>query len=303
VTVLRLGTRESRLAIVQAEWVRDRLRAVDPSIRIEIVGMTTDGDRRSEGRLAQVGGKGLFLKELEEALLGGRIDFAVHSMKDVPAALPDGLALAGVPERADPRDALVEGGGRSLDELPRGTRVGTASMRRRAQLLARRRDLDVRVVRGNVQTRLRKRAAGEVDVLVLALAGIERLGLRDLDVVPLGPDTLLPAVGQGALALEHRAGDEGVATLLGAIVDRDATIAVDAERGFLAGVGGDCSTPLAAHAWLDGEQVHVRAEVLDPDGTEAMRDEGQAPAAEAADLGRRIAARLLERGAGALIGR
>jgi len=291
------------LAIVQAEWVRDRLRAVDPSIRIEIVGMTTDGDRRSEGRLAQVGGKGLFLKELEEALLGGRIDFAVHSMKDVPAALPDGLALAGVPERADPRDALVEGGGRSLDELPRGTRVGTASMRRRAQLLARRRDLDVRVVRGNVQTRLRKRAAGEVDVLVLALAGIERLGLRDLDVVPLGPDTLLPAVGQGALALEHRAGDEGVATLLGAIVDRDATIAVDAERGFLAGVGGDCSTPLAAHAWLDGEQVHVRAEVLDPDGTEAMRDEGQAPAAEAADLGRRIAARLLERGAGALIGR
>jgi hydroxymethylbilane synthase len=303
VTRLRLGTRESRLALVQAEWIETELRRRDPALRVEIVGITTAGDRRSEGRLAPVGGKGLFLKELEEALLAGTIDCAVHSMKDVPAALPPGLVLAGVPARADARDALVEGGGRDLGELPRGARVGTASTRRRAQLLARRPDLDVRVVRGNVQTRLRKRGEGEVDVLVLAMAGLARLGLSGLDVVTLAPETLLPAVGQGALALEHRAGDVAIAARLDAIADPVATAAVRAERGFLVALGGDCTTPLAAHATIAGGEVHLRAEVLDEEGTRMLRDEGRAPVAAAADLGRRLAEGLLARGAGALLGR
>lgn len=302
-TAVRLGTRESRLALVQAEWVRDELRRCDQTLEVEIVGITTAGDRRSEGRLASVGGKGLFLKEIEEALLAGTIDFAVHSMKDVPAELPRGLALAGVPVRADPRDALVEGGGRGLAELPRGARVGTASTRRRAQLLARRPDLDVRVLRGNVQTRLRKRAAGEFDVLVLACAGLGRLGLRDLDVVVLEPETLLPAVGQGALALEHRAEDAAIAERLAAVTDATATATVAAERGFLVALGGDCTTPLAAHAVVQGDEVWLRAEVLDPDGTRTLSEEGRAPVGDGAALGRRLAASLLERGAGALLGR
>lgn len=300
---LRLGTRESRLALAQAQWVRAELRRRDPALEVEVVGVTTAGDRRSEGLLASVGGKGLFLKELEEALLAGTIDFAVHSMKDVPAEVPAGLALAGVPSRADPRDALVEGGGRGLMELPEGARIGTASSRRRAQLLARRPDLDVRVLRGNVQTRLRKRAAGEFDVLVLAMAGIERLGLGSLDVVAQEPETLLPAVGQGALALEYRADDAAVAERIGAMADPVATATVGAERGFLVALGGDCTTPLAAHAVIEGDEVRLRAEVLDPDGTRVLREEGRAPVAEGAALGRRLAETLLERGAGALLGR
>lgn len=302
-TALRLGTRESRLALVQAQWMRAELCRRDPALRVEIVGITTTGDRRSEGRLASVGGKGLFLKELEDALLAGAIDFAVHSMKDVPAELPPGLVLAGVPARADARDALVGGGGRDVPGLPRGARVGTASTRRRAQLLARRADLDVHVLRGNVETRLRKQAGGEVDVLVLAMAGLARLGLRDLDVVPLEPSTLLPAVGQGALAVEHRAEDAAVAARLDGVSDPRATAAVGAERAFLAALGGDCTTPLAAHATIEGGEVYLRAEVLDPDGTRVLRDEGRAPVAGGAALGRRLAEALLARGAGALLGR
>lgn len=302
-TRLRLGTRESQLALVQAAWIRDELRRRDPALEVEIVGITTAGDRRAEGRLASVGGKGLFLKEIEEALVAGTIDFAVHSMKDVPAEVPPGLVLAGVPRREDPRDALVEGGGRSLDDLPPGARVGTASTRRRAQILARRPDLDVRVVRGNVQTRLRKRASGDVDVLVLAMAGLGRLDLGHLDVVVLDAEILLPAVGQGALALEHRAEDRDVAERLGHLADSDATATVAAERGFLTALGGDCTTPLAAHATIAGGEIRLRAEVLDPEGTRVLREEGRAPAAGGEALGRRLAERLLARGAGALIGR
>jgi hydroxymethylbilane synthase len=303
VTRLRLGTRGSRLALVQAEWVRTALLAREPSLEVTIVPIATTGDQRVDGRLANVGGKGLFLKEIEEALAAGRVDFAVHSMKDVPAGVPDGLAFAGVPTRADPRDALVEGGGRGLDALPPGARVGTASTRRRAQLLRRRPDLDVQCLRGNVQTRLRKRADGVVDVLVLAMAGLERLGLVGMDVVSLSPDDLLPAVGQGALALEYRAGDASVAARLDAIADADATATVAAERGFLLGLGGDCTTPLAAHATMAGDEVWLRVEVLDVDGRRVLRDEGRARRDQAAVLGRRLADGLLARGAGELIGR
>jgi hydroxymethylbilane synthase len=303
VTTLRLGTRASRLALVQAEWVRDQLLARDPGLRLEIAEITTAGDRRSVGRLADVGGKGLFLKEIEEALLARAVDFAVHSMKDVPGTLPDGLTLAGVPARADARDALVEGGGRPLAGLAEGARVGTASTRRRAQLLARRPDLDVRIVRGNVQTRLRKRAQGEFDALVLAMAGLERLGLTGLDVVSLDPETLLPAVGQGALALEYRSDDGTIGERLNAIAEPAATTSVAAERAFLIGVGGDCTTALAAHAVVEGDAVWLRVEVLDEDGTRALRDDGHAPAREAEALGRRLADALLARGAGELLGR
>jgi hydroxymethylbilane synthase len=289
--------------MVQARLIERALLERDPQLEIEIVSLTTTGDRRSDGRLAAIGGKGLFLKELEEALLAGAVDFAVHSMKDVPAVLPDGLVLAGVPARVDPRDVLVGSGGTGIAELEPAARVGTASTRRRAQLLVRRPDLDVRVVRGNVQTRLRKLAEREVDVLVLAAAGLERLGLGAVDALPLEPGDLLPAVGQGALALEYRATDAAVAARLGGLADAAATVAVAAERGFLVGLGGDCTTPLAAYAEVREAEVWLRGEVLDVDGKRVLGESGVGPREDAEGLGRRLADALLARGAGELLGR
>ncbi|HWP64636.1 MAG TPA: hydroxymethylbilane synthase [Candidatus Limnocylindria bacterium] len=298
---LRLGTRASNLARTQSAWVAERLREAHPGLFVELVPISTSGDRRSEGRLANVGGKGLFLKEIEDALLAGEVDFAVHSMKDVPAALPAGLALAAVPPRADARDVVIGTRGAGLTGLRQGARVGTSSVRRRIQLLALRPDLDVVVLRGNVETRLARVRDGTLDAVVLAAAGLARLGLGKVDAVPLEPADFLPAVGQGALALEYRADDVAVGARLDAIGDPDATAAVAAERGFLAGIGGDCSTPLAAHAWLSGGEVVLRAMVADEQGTHRLDEQAAAPRAEAAALGRAVAERLLARGAGRLL--
>jgi hydroxymethylbilane synthase len=298
-----VGTRASALARAQSGQVGHALERLHPDVGVEIVLIRTSGDRLSQGALAPAGGKGLFVKELEEALAERRIDCAVHSMKDVPAALAPGLAIGAIPARADARDVLVGGGGNGLAGLPHGARVGTASVRRRAQLLARRRDLAVVFLRGNVDTRLAKWRAGEVDALVLASAGLARLGVSEPAATPLEPDELLPAVGQGALALECRADDAETRALLGALADPDSTVAVAAERAFLLAIGGDCNTPLAAHARLADGHVVLRAQVSDLEGREWFDEEAQAPQADAAALGREVARRLLDRGAGRVLGR
>jgi hydroxymethylbilane synthase len=300
---LRVGTRASALARAQTAQVCATLEQAHPGLAVETLLIRTSGDRLSQGALAPAGGKGLFVKELEEALVGGRIDCAVHSMKDVPAALAPGLAIGAVPPRADARDVLVGGGAEGLAGLAAGTRIGTASVRRRAQLLARRRDLEVVLLRGNVDTRLRKWRAGEVDALLLAAAGLARLGVSEPAVRPIDPDVLLPAVGQGALALECRADDTATRALLAALADADAHDAVAAERAFLVAIGGDCNTPLAAHARIEDGTIRLRVQLSDLDGREWFEDAGVAPRGAAEELGRELAARLLARGAGRVLGR
>jgi hydroxymethylbilane synthase len=301
--VLRLGTRGSPLARAQSALVAAALEARHPGLHVEPCYIRTTGDQLQRGPLAPVGGKGLFVKEIEEALAGGSVDVGVHSMKDLPARLAPGMALAAVPARADARDVLIAAGAGGIRELPAAARVGTASQRRRALLLAARRDLTIVFLRGNVDTRLRKWRDGEVDALVLAAAGLARLGVVEPAARPIDPDELLPAVGQGALALECRADDARTRAVLAAVADAAATVTTTAERSFLAALGGDCNTPVAAHATLDGDAVTLRALVSDPDGHQRLDDRDAAPASAAADLGRRVAERLLARGAGALLGR
>jgi len=299
----RVGTRASALARAQTGQICATLARAHPGIVLETVLIRTSGDRLSQGALAPVGGKGLFVKELEEALVDERIDCAVHSMKDVPAALAPGLAIGAVPPRADARDVLVGGGTDGLAEVPAGVRIGTASVRRRAQLLARRRDLRVVLLRGNVDTRLRKWRTGEVDALVLAAAGLARLGVSEPAARPLDPEVMLPAVGQGALALECRTGDADTRALLAGVADADARDAVTAERAFLIAIGGDCNTPLAAYGRVVAGEVRLRVQVSDLDGREWFEDEDAAPRADAEELGRTLARRLLARGAGRVLGR
>jgi hydroxymethylbilane synthase len=297
---LRLGTRGSALALRQAGTVAAALEHRGASV--EVVAIRTSGDAHT-GSLLAAGGKGLFVKEIEEALLDGRVDLAVHSLKDVPASLPDGLALAATPVRGDARDALVSDVPRALADLPAGARVGTSSLRRRAQLLARRPDLAVVELRGNVDTRLRKLAEGAVDAVVLAVAGLARLGLAPAGAVALAPEEMLPAIGQGALALEARAGDAAVHALLRTLDDPDSAAAAAAERAFLTAVGGDCRTPLAAYATVRGGWLLVRALVAESDGSRVLADALSGPAAAAAELGARLAEALLARGAAEVIAR
>ncbi len=301
--VVRVGTRGSALARAQTAQVCARLLERHPDLVVDTVVIRTSGDRLSQGALAPVGGKGLFVKELEEALAAGRIDCAVHSMKDMPAALADGLAIGAVPPRADARDVLVGGATGGLAGLAHGARVGTASVRRRAQLLARRRDLDVVFLRGNVDTRLARWRSGAIDAILLAAAGLERLGVHEPAARPLDPDELLPAAGQGALALECRAADAETQQLLVAVADADTADAVAAERGFLLGIGGDCNTPLAAYARISADRVSLRVQVSDLDGREWFEDAGAAARADARALGADLARRLLDRGAGRVLGR
>jgi hydroxymethylbilane synthase len=235
--------------------------------------ITTTGDRIQDRRLLEAGGKGLFVKELEEALLDGRIDCAVHSMKDVPAALPPGLAIGAIPEREDPRDAVISRTGAGLAELPKGARLGTASLRRQAQALTRRPDLEVEMLRGNVDTRLRRLDAGEFDAILLAMAGLRRLGLHGRVTELLDPVDAPPAPGQGALAIEVRAEDVG-APWLAALNHQPTALAVAAERGALEALEGSCRTAVGAHARFEGPHLNVTVEALSPDGRERFRREG-----------------------------
>jgi hydroxymethylbilane synthase len=286
---LRVGTRASALALAQARGVADRL---DDA---ELVPITTAGDRD-----ADAGDKSRWVSELERALLAGEIDLAVHSAKDVPGELPDGLAIVAVPARADPRDALC--GAPGLDALRPGARVGTSSLRRRAQLLAARPDLDVVDLRGNVDTRLRRLADGDFDAVVLALAGLERLGRSGEAGAALDPDAVVPAPGQGCLALEARAGDEAVRAALDPLTDRAALVALLAERAVVTALDATCRTPVGAHARIaDGGGLALSAFVGIPDGSAWARDALTGSTDEPAALGRAVAERLLAAGAGDLL--
>lgn len=291
---LRIGTRGSKLALTQSRWVQSCLQQRHPQLTIELVTIKTSGDRFVDQPLSEIGGKGLFVKEIEEAMVAGTIDCAVHSMKDVPGELAPGLVIAATPPREDPRDVLIARNGAGFEQLPRGARVGTSSLRRMALLRALRSDLDVRSLRGNVDTRLAKLDRGELDAIVLAAAGLRRLGIERRDAEPFDPQHFLPAVGQGVLALESRADD--TATLLAVLDDAPTRIAVTAERAFLLRVGGSCRTPLAAYATLDGNTLTLRALIADPDGTRVLRAEHRGPAGQAAALGAALADELLGRG-------
>jgi hydroxymethylbilane synthase len=292
----RIGTRGSPMALYQAELVRDRLRGAHPALAaegaLELVPIRTTGDRVQTRLLADIGGKGLFTKEIEEALLDGRIDLAVHSLKDMETVLPSGLALGCVLPRDDPRDALVARGGARLDDLPQGTRIGTASLRRRAQLLRRRPDLAIVPMRGNVNTRLGKLDMGEVDALVLALCGLDRLGKADVVSEILSAETMLPAVGQGALAVECRGADDEVHALLEPLHDSTTAACVTAERAMLAALDGSCRTPIAGLATIDGDSLTLDALLLSHDGTAERRGLQSGAAADAQAIGTALGERL-----------
>jgi len=308
--VLRVGTRRSALALAQTELVVAALRARRPGAKLEIVHVSTEGDERRDVPLTVLGGTGVFVKRIERALLANEIDLAVHSLKDVPTQLEPGLTLAAIPERADPRDALVvraatapssaspacsieELARERLPELPYGARVGTSSQRRAAQLLALRDDLELADVRGNVDTRLRKLDAGEYDALVLAAAGLDRLGRRDRVTRRLDPDELLPMVGQGALAVEVRA-DDAEALALAAAIDDEATRAcVEAERAFLAALGGGCTLPVGALAEVQGADVRLRVALADTETRQVERRDDRGPRDTATTMASRLAAELL----------
>jgi hydroxymethylbilane synthase len=290
--MLTIGSRGSQLALWQANWVKGQLEALGKECRIEII--KTTGDKIQDVPLAKVGTKGLFTKEIEEALLAGTIDLAVHSLKDLPTVLPDGLTLAAIPEREDVRDALV---GKRLDELEVSARVGTSSLRRAAQLRALRPDLQVETIRGNVDTRLRKLSEGQYDAIVLAAAGLRRLGWAERIAELLDAEVMCPAVGQGALAIETR-NDGGTGQRVCERLNHEPTrVAVTAERAVLATLGGGCQVPIGAYAVLNGgAAMHLRAVVISPDGTKVIRRESDGAAADAAELGRTLAEELLAAG-------
>ncbi len=298
---LRIATRQSRLALWQAEHVAALLRAAHPGLAVELVPMVTAGDRILDRALAEVGGKGLFIKELEVAMFEGRADLAVHSMKDVPAEMPAGMVLATVLERADPHDAFVSNTYRGLDELPEGARIGTSSLRRQCQLRHARPDLVVAQLRGNVDTRLRKLDEGQYDAIILAAAGLKRLGL-DARIASLVPtEQSLPAVGQGVIGIECRAADARTRQLVGVLQHEPTQLCLSAERAFAARLEGSCQSPVAGFAELQEDRIRVRGLVGEPDGTRIFADEMSGPAAEAVLLGDRLAARLLAAGAGPLL--
>ena len=294
---LRLGTRKSQLALWQAHYVRDELERRHPELRVELVTMTTEGDRILDRSLAQVGGKGLFIKELEQGLLEGRIDIAVHSLKDVTVSFPPGLHLAAVCEREDPRDAFIANRHATLASLPDGARVGTSSLRRQCQLREAYPHLQILTLRGNVNTRLSKLDAGEYDAIILAVAGIKRLGMEARIRERLDPAVSLPAVGQGAVCIECRVDDAVTNTLLAPLEHRATRLCVTAERSMNAHLEGGCQVPIGGYAELHGDSLHLRGLVGAPDGSRMLRAEARGPAADAEALGAQLARDLLARGA------
>ena len=302
---LRIGTRGSPMALYQAGLVRERLCAAHPDLAVEgalaLVPIRTTGDRVQTRLLSEIGGKGLFTKEIEEALIDRRIDLAVHSLKDMETVLPAGLVIGCVLPRDDPRDALLSRSGAGLADLPPGARIGTASLRRRAQLLRRRSDFAIVPMRGNVGTRLAKLDAGEVDALVLALCGLERLGKAGLVSEILAPEAMLPAVGQGALAIECRAADAPLHQLLAPLNDPASAASVAAERAVLAALDGSCRTPIAGLAVIAGDRLSLDALLLAPDGGAERRGHIAGAIGDAVALGTELGGQL-RRGAGAEFG-
>lgn len=296
-TTIRIATRKSPLALRQAEMVADRLRGLHPGLGVELVPMSTRGDKLLDAPLAAVGGKGLFLKELEHALLEKRADIAVHSVKDVTVSLPDGLCMPVITPREDPRDALVSNHFGLLDALPDGARIGTSSLRRRCQLNALKPGLSVIELRGGVHTRLKKLDAGEYDALLLACAGLKRLGLGQRVAERLEPDRFVPAIGQGAMGIELRQGDAAVESLVAPLNHRESSLCVRAERAMNEALGGGCQVPIAGYAELKGNTLTLVGVVASIDGRELIRACDSAPDSEPEALGRRLADTLDSRGA------
>jgi hydroxymethylbilane synthase len=297
---LKLGTRGSTLAMWQANWVKSQLEQRWPSLQVELVAIKTTGDRILSVPLAEVGGKGLFTKELDEALLDGRIDLAVHSMKDIPFQLPPGIEFGAIPEREDSRDAFISNG-RKLDQLSIGSKIGTSSLRRQVQLLHRFPSLKPTMLRGNVDTRLKKLEAGEFDGIVLALAGLRRLGCDQLVTQILEEDLMLPAIGQGALGIVCRADDSSTWVRLAALDHRPTRAAVTAERGLLAALEGSCKVPIAGKASLNGNVITLRGLVANLTGTQVISDQISGDVERARELGIELGQQLLRRGAGEIL--
>jgi hydroxymethylbilane synthase len=301
---LIIATRQSALALWQAEHVRDRLRALYPACEVELLGLTTQGDRRLDQPLADIGGKGLFIKELEQAMAEGRADLAAHSLKDVPMDVPPGFTLAAILAREDPRDAFVCNAHRTLADLPAGSVVGTSSLRREAQLRERYPQLKVEPLRGNVNTRLHRLDQGNHAAIILAAAGLKRLGFADRIAAILDPEDSLPAVGQGAIALECRSDRPDVVGALAPLADADTTLATAAERAFGHKLAGSCRTPLAAYAIRRDRELWLRGLVASRDGRAVLRGERAAvvsTVSEAAALGEALGAELVARGAAAIL--
>lgn len=298
---LKIATRQSPLALWQAEHIRARLQELHPDLTVELVKFVTQGDKILDTPLAKIGGKGLFVKELEAALLDGRADLAVHSMKDVPMALPEGLTLAVICEREDPFDAFVSNQFEKFADLPQGAKVGTSSLRRKSQILKQRPDLQIIDLRGNVGTRLAKLDEGQYDAIILASAGLKRLGLSERIRHCLTPDISLPAVGQGALGLECRAADQDVLALIQPLLHQETDICVRAERAFNAYLEGGCQVPIAGYATLQNGKIHIEGRVGSADGQTLLRAELTGEANNAQQLGENLARNLLDQGAGELL--
>lgn len=294
---IRIATRKSPLALWQAEHVKSELERHHPGIRVELLAMSTRGDKILDTPLAKVGGKGLFVKELEVAMLEHRADLAVHSMKDVPVEFPDGLGLTVICDREDPRDAFVSNHFASIDDLPQGARVGTCSLRRQCQLKERRPDLEIITLRGNVNSRLAKLDDGQFDAIILAASGLKRLGFDERIRQEIAPEVSLPAVGQGALGIECRLDDAELIDLLQPLNHKDSWARLQAERAMNRQLQGGCQVPIAGYAVLEGDQIWLRGLVGEPDGSSVIRYEARGPQADADQLGVTVANALLEGGA------
>lgn len=298
---IRVATRRSQLAVWQAEHVAERLRALHPDLEVELVPLATRGDNIQDRPLSTVGGKGLFTRELELALRDGRAEIAVHSLKDIPVELPEDMALAAILERENPLDAFVSNRWKTVDDLPTGARVGTASLRRECQLRHARPDLVVEMLRGNVQTRLGKLDSGQFDAIILASAGLRRLGLTDRIASELKPELCLPAIGQGVIGIECLAADTDLVARLKPLSDPASATRVAAERALNRTLHGGCDVPLAGYAELEGSTVFLRARVGTPDGKQLLKAEGRGPESDPEAVGHAVAEDLLAQGAGEIL--
>jgi hydroxymethylbilane synthase len=300
---IRIGTRGSQLALWQARWVQTQINQNWPKLSTELVIIKTTGDKITDVPLAKVGGKGLFVKEIEEALLDGRIDIAVHSMKDMPSEIPQGLCIGAVPQRENPLDALVSEQYASIDGLPKGAHLGTSSLRRAAQLLHHRPDLSISPLRGNLDTRLKKLASTDLDAIVLASAGLKRLGMDDRITAYIEPEIMLPAVGQGALCIESRTNDKDIEPIISALDHPGSHTAVLAERAFSKKLEGGCQVPIAAYATIDNNQLQITGLVAELDGSQVLIERIEGPFDHAAAIGLKLAENLLAQGAGSILER
>jgi hydroxymethylbilane synthase len=297
---IHIGSRGSKLALWQANWVQSELLKRHPNLSVEIITIKTKGDKILDVPLAKVGGKGLFVKEIEDALLAGKIDLAVHSMKDMPAELPKGLTIGAIPQRENPQDVLISKKGR-LADLPKGARIGTSSLRRASQILYARPDIGIIPLRGNLDTRLRKLDEGDMDAIVLAAAGIRRLGLKHRITEYLDSGVMLPAAGQGALCVEVRTGDEKTSALVGELDHAETRAVVLGERTFLHRLGGSCQVPIAAHGRIEDGRFELSGLVAEPDGSRVFREAITGPAVSCESMGTELAQQLMGQGAMTII--